>query len=105
MQSRYASEPRAGAPPATAIGVLSDGPVRREVQADAPKFVIRDQDAKFAGFDAVFTAIGARIIKATVLAPPPGRKAARRTQAARPVPFSKCAFEVRFVRSGNRQAG
>jgi len=55
------------------------------------------QDAKFAGFDAVFTA---RIIRATVLAlRPVGKPRAGRRP---PVLFP---FEVRFVRSGNRQAG
>jgi len=39
-------------------------------QAAALKFVIRDRDAKLtAPFDAVFTAIGARIIKTPVQAP------------------------------------
>jgi putative transposase len=41
-----------------------------EDRADGLKFLIRDQDTKFtAAFDAVFTAIGARIAKTPVQAP------------------------------------
>ncbi len=41
-----------------------------EERADSFKFVIRDRDTKFtAGFDAVFTAIGVRIVKSPVKAP------------------------------------
>jgi len=41
-----------------------------EEHADGLKFLIRDPDASFpAAFDAVFTAVGVRIIKAPVQAP------------------------------------
>ena len=41
-----------------------------EGRADSVKFLIRDRDTKFtAAFDAVFTAIGWRIVKTPVQAP------------------------------------
>ena len=41
-----------------------------EGRADSVKFLIRDRDTKFtAAFDAVFTAIGVRIVKTPVQAP------------------------------------
>jgi len=55
-----------------------------EGRADHLKFLIRDRDTKFtAGFDAVFTAMGARIIKTPVQAPRANAVAERWIASAR----------------------